>query len=72
MGKHNWEYNYDGKTYRVQTLGEFVGEDKFYYIDRQPTLDRHRKSGVWKQIDANNFVFVWSKYARKLHCIREK
>ena len=29
MGKNNWEYNHNGKTYRVQTLGELNGEDKF-------------------------------------------
>jgi hypothetical protein len=72
MGKHNWEYNYEGKTYRLQTLGEFVGESKFYYLNTPANLDINRKCGVWKQINENNFVFVWSKYARKLHCMREK
>ena len=64
MGKHNWEYNYEGKLYRVQTLGEFNGESKFYYLNRKPSLDVHPKLGTWKQIDRNNFVFIWSKYAR--------
>ena len=72
MGKNNWEYNHDGKTYRVQTLGEFNGESKYYYLNRQPNIDVFFKMGKWKQIDTNNFVFVWSKYTRKLHCMREK
>ena len=72
MGKHNWEYNYGGKTYRIQSLGELNGEDKYYYLNRQPNLDVYFKMGKWKQIDENNFVFVWSKSARKLHCPREK
>lgn len=71
MGKNNWEYNYEGKTYRIQSLGELNGEDKFYYLNRQPNLDVYLKMGKWKQIDENNFVFVWSKYTRKLHCLRE-
>ena len=72
MCKHNYEYNYDGKTYRVQTLGEFNGESRYYYLNKQPTLDVYFKMGEWKQIDKNNFVFVWSEYARKLHSLREK
>ena len=72
MGKHNWEYNYGGKTYRIQSLGELNGEDKYYYLNRQPNLDACFKTGKWKQINKNNFVFVWSEYARKLHSLREK
>lgn len=72
MGKHNWEYNYEDKTYRIQSLDELNGEDKFYYLNRQPNIDVYFKMGKWKQIDENDFCFVWSKYTRKLHSLREK
>ena len=56
MGKNNWEYNYKGKTHRIQTLCGLNGEDKFYYLNRQPNLDVYFKMGKWKQIDENYSV----------------
>ena len=71
MGKNNWEYNYEGKTYRIQSIGELNCEDKFYYLNRLPTLDVYFKVGKWEQIDENNFDFIWSEYTRDLHSKRK-
>lgn len=61
MGKHNWEYKHEGKNYKVQSLTVFYGESKFYQLNRKPA---HSNCGEFKQIDENNFVFVWNNNAR--------
>lgn len=29
MDKNNWEYNYEGKTYRIQSIGELMVKINF-------------------------------------------
>lgn len=72
MGKHNWEYHIDSKVYKIQSLSEFNGESRTYYINRAHTLDVNPKLGKFKEVKKDLFIFFWSKFTRRITKINDK